>query len=134
MSSLPGVRRVDRLMAEDTAREFLKAGFAANLATVSEDGSPYCVPFLYVWMDDRLFSTTRSLADTCAPMWITSHESASLSMNRNRFSTMADLNAIRGLAYRSVIVFGRIEIVADLAVKQRFFESLMEKYGTPDRD
>ena len=32
-----------------------------------------------------------------------------------------------------MIAFGTIRIVADLTVRQRFFEALMEKYGTPDR-
>jgi nitroimidazol reductase NimA-like FMN-containing flavoprotein (pyridoxamine 5'-phosphate oxidase superfamily) len=34
-----------------------------------------------------------------------------------------------GLAYRSVCLFGRIRIVDDKEVKQRFCEALMEKYG-----
>ena len=36
-----------------------------------------------------------------------------------------------GLAYRSVLVFGRIKIVEDKATKQRFCEELMRKYGKP---
>ena len=134
MSSPPGIRRVDRLMADDTAREFLKTGFAGNLATVSEDGSPYCLPFLYVWMDGHLF-----LHNTIAR----GHLRANVD-HEPRVCFVVDepeqvfdygrFECDTGLAYRSVIVFGRIEIVAYLAVKQRFFESLMEKYGTPDRD
>ena len=30
-------------------------GFAGRLATVSEDGYPYCVPLLYVWADGQVF-------------------------------------------------------------------------------
>jgi nitroimidazol reductase NimA-like FMN-containing flavoprotein (pyridoxamine 5'-phosphate oxidase superfamily) len=37
-----------------------------------------------------------------------------------------------GLAYQSVILFGRIRVVDDRAVKQRFCEMLMQKYGKPD--
>src|SRR6185369_16524199 len=37
-----------------------------------------------------------------------------------------------GLAYQSVVLFGTIRIVDDLAHKQRFCEVLMEKYGKPD--
>ena len=37
-----------------------------------------------------------------------------------------------GLAYRSVCLFGRIRIVDDREVKQRFCESLMAKYGKPE--
>jgi uncharacterized protein len=37
-----------------------------------------------------------------------------------------------GLAYRSVILFGKIRIAEDKAVKQRFCEALMVKYGKAD--
>jgi nitroimidazol reductase NimA-like FMN-containing flavoprotein (pyridoxamine 5'-phosphate oxidase superfamily) len=134
MSTPPSVRRVDRLMAEDKARDFLKAGFAGRLVTVSEDGSPYCLPFLYAWMDDRLF-----FHNTIAR----GHLRANVDHER-RVCFLVDepeqvfdygrFECDTGLAYRSVIVFGTIEVVGDLSLKQRFFETLMEKYGTPDRD
>src|SRR5580700_7684015 len=134
MSTPPSVRRVDRLMAEDKARDFLKAGFAGRLVTVSEDGSPYCLPFLYAWMDDRLF-----FHNTIAR----GHLRANVDHER-RVCFLVDepeqvfdygrFECDTGLAYRSVIVFGTIEVVSDLGVKQQFFEVLLEKYGTPDRD
>jgi uncharacterized protein len=37
-----------------------------------------------------------------------------------------------GLAYPSVILFGRISIAQDTATKQWFCERLMEKYGKPN--
>jgi len=37
-----------------------------------------------------------------------------------------------GLAYRSVCLFRRIRIVDDRNIKQRFCETLMEKYGKPE--
>jgi nitroimidazol reductase NimA-like FMN-containing flavoprotein (pyridoxamine 5'-phosphate oxidase superfamily) len=36
------------------------------------------------------------------------------------------------VAYRSVIVFGNIRIADDRAVKQRFCDELMRKYGKAD--
>jgi nitroimidazol reductase NimA-like FMN-containing flavoprotein (pyridoxamine 5'-phosphate oxidase superfamily) len=134
MSAAPGIRRVDRLMDEDAARELLKAGFAGRLATVAEDGSPYCLPFLYVWMDDRLF-----FHNTIAR----GHLRANVDHERRICFLVDEPEAVfdygrfecdTGLAYRSVIVFGTIDVVDDGALKQRFFETLMEKYGTPDRD
>jgi Pyridoxamine 5'-phosphate oxidase len=96
MSSPPGVHRLDRLMAQDKALEFLKAGFAGRLATVSDDGSPYCLPLLYVWMDDRLlFHNTIARGHLRALMSIMSAGSASSSMNLSRSSIMAGLNAIQ---------------------------------------
>ena len=134
MSSPPGVRRVDRLMAQDKAREFLKAGFAGRLATVSEDGSPYCLPLLYVWMDDRLF-----FHNTIAR----GHLRANVDHER-RICFLVDepeqvfdygrFECDTGLADRRVMVFGTIEIIEDFSLKQQFFEVLLDKYGTPDRD
>ena len=134
VSKFPTVRRVDRLMGEDQAREFLKAGFAGRLATVSEDGSPYCLPFLYVWMEGRLF-----FHNTIAR----GHLRANVD-HEQRICFLVDepeqvfdygrFECDTGLAYRSVMVFGTIEIVDELSLKQWFFEALMEKYGTPDRD
>src|SRR5256885_4918638 len=55
MSGSPQVRRADKLMAEVRAREILERGFCGRLATVGEDGWPYCVPLLYVCMDGEIF-------------------------------------------------------------------------------
>jgi uncharacterized protein len=55
MSSAPQLRRADRSMSADQAREVLRQGVCGRLATVSEDGSPYCAPLFYVLMDRRLF-------------------------------------------------------------------------------
>jgi uncharacterized protein len=121
-------------MAQDKALEFLKAGFAGRLATVSDDGSPYCLPLLYVWMDDRLF-----FHNTIAR----GHLRANVDHER-RICFLVDASeqvfdygrfeCDTGLAYRSVMVFGTIEIIEDFSLKQRFFETLLDKYGTPDRD
>src|SRR3989442_1714063 len=55
MSGSPQVRRADKLMTEERARETLERGFCGRLATVGEDGWPYCVPLLYVCMDGEVF-------------------------------------------------------------------------------
>src|ERR1043166_5370416 len=134
MSSPPDLRRVDRLMPEAKAREFLKQGFAGRLASVSADGSPYCLPFLYVWIGERLF-----FHNTIAPGHLRSNV-----QHERRVCFLVDepeqvfdyghFECDTGLAYRSVIAFGTIEIVSEPSIKQRFFEALMEKYGTPERD
>ena len=134
MSTPPNLRRVDRLMADNEARQFLKAGFAGRLATVSEDGSPYCLPFLYVWLDHRiLFHNTiarghlrGNVAHEARVCFLVDEPEQVFDYGRFECDT--------GLAYRSVIVFGTIAVIDDLALKQRFFETLLEKYGTPERD
>jgi uncharacterized protein len=52
MSSAPQLRRADRSMSADQAREVLRQGFCGRLATVSEDGGPYCVP-LFLRVDGQ---------------------------------------------------------------------------------
>ena|SRR6266852_2241935 len=132
MSSAPQLRRVDRSMSVDHAREVLRHGFCGRLATVSKDGSPYCVPLLYVLMDGLLY--VHNTADRghlranieCEARSCFEVDEPGQIFNYGRFECDSSI------AYRSVIAFGTIQIVADLAVKQRFFEALMEKYGTPE--
>jgi len=134
MSSPPGIRRVDRLMSEENAREFLKQGFSGRLATVSNDGSPYCLPFLYVWLNERLFfHNTVARGHLRANV---DHEPrvCFLVDEPDQVFDYGRFECDTGLAYRSVLVFGTVEVIGDLSVKQQFFEALMAKYGTPDRD
>ena len=55
MSSAPQLRRAERMMSEEQARQLFQQGFCRRLATVGEDGSPYCVPLLYVVIQGRLY-------------------------------------------------------------------------------
>jgi nitroimidazol reductase NimA-like FMN-containing flavoprotein (pyridoxamine 5'-phosphate oxidase superfamily) len=55
MSGPPQVRRTDKVMAQDKALDTLERGFCGRLATVGEDGYPYCLPLLYVWMDGQVW-------------------------------------------------------------------------------
>ena len=53
--SAPSLRRTDMAMTDEEMRQALQQGFAGRLATVNGDGSPYCVPMLYIWADDQVF-------------------------------------------------------------------------------
>src|SRR5712692_1833682 len=64
MSGSPQVRRADKLMTEERARETLERGFCGRLATVGEDGWPYCVPLLYVCMAGEVFPYGRFECDS----------------------------------------------------------------------
>src|SRR5437660_8713015 len=55
MSGSLQVRRADKVMTEERARETLERGFCGRLSMVGEDGWPYCVPLLYVCMDGEVF-------------------------------------------------------------------------------
>ncbi len=103
MSGSPQVRRADKLMAEERARETLERGFYGRLATVGEDGWPYCEPRVCFEVDEagEVFAYGRFECDST-------------------------------VEYRSVIVFGRIRVVDDLATRWRFFDALMAKYAKKD--
>ena len=111
MSTPPRVRRAEKAMDEDTAREALASGFCGRLATVGPDGYPYCVPLLYVWLDGEV--------------WV--HNTAARGHLRRNVEHEARVcfeidepgevfpygrfECDSALAYRSVILFGRIRVV-----------------------
>ena len=134
MSSPPRLRRVDRLMSEEQTRLLLQQGFCGRLATVSADGSPYCVPLLYVVRVGRLYAhNTIARGHLRANV---EHE-ARVCFEVDAPGQVFDYGRFEcdsSVSYRSVIAFGTMRIVSELKDKQVFFEALMEKYGTPGRD
>ncbi len=124
MSGSPQVRRADKLMAEERARETLARGFHGRLATVGEDGWPYCVPLLYVCMDGEIFvHNTRAKGHLRAnvdhePRVCFEIDEAGEVFAYGRFECDSTVE------YRSVIVFGRIRVVEDLKTRERFFDRI----------
>ncbi len=129
--SSPQLRRADRIMPEDRAQQFLVRSFSGRLATIGEDGYPYCIPLLYVWMDDQLFVHTTSAHGHLRsnverePRICFEVDEPDQVFDYGRFECDS------GLAYSSVVLFGRIRIIEERSVKQRFCEMLMQKYGKP---
>src|SRR5437764_15219907 len=58
--SSPELRRAGRTMSEQRAYEMLERGFSGKLATMGEDGYPYCIPLLYIWLHGELHVHTSS--------------------------------------------------------------------------
>src|SRR5205814_9995596 len=126
------LRRADRMMSEQRAYEMLAHGFSGQLATVGEDGYPYCIPLLYIWLDGEVHVHTSSAKG---------HFRANLERERRVCFEIDEPDQVfdygrfecdSGLAYKSVILFGKIRIVEEKAAKQQFCEALMAKYGKPD--
>jgi nitroimidazol reductase NimA-like FMN-containing flavoprotein (pyridoxamine 5'-phosphate oxidase superfamily) len=115
-------------MTEERSLEIVERGFSGRLATVGADGQPYCIPLLYVWMDGQIYvhgTSARGHLRTNVerePRVCFELDEPSDVFDYGRFECDS------GLAYRSVIVFGRIQVVDELMVKQRFCEALMTKY------
>jgi nitroimidazol reductase NimA-like FMN-containing flavoprotein (pyridoxamine 5'-phosphate oxidase superfamily) len=128
--SSPQLRRADRVMPEQRTREMLACGFSGRLATVGEDGYPYCIPLLYIWMDGEVYVHTTSARGHFRtnverePRVCFEIDEPEQVFDYGRFECDS------GLAYKSVILFGQIRIADDRAAKQRFCEALMAKYGS----
>jgi uncharacterized protein len=130
--SSPQVRRADRMMSDQRALQFIANGHSGRLATISEDGYPYCVPLLYLWMDGQIFVHTTSAR---GHLRANVEREGRVCFEVDQPDQVFDYGRFEcdsGLAYSSVIAFGTIRIIEDRMVKQRFCEVLMEKYGKPD--
>jgi uncharacterized protein len=132
MSQGPVMRRTDKAMSDEHARELLARGFAGRLATVGPDGWPYAVPLLYVLMGDELW-----VHNTAAPGHLRAnveHESRVCFEVDDQGEVFAygRFECDSSVAYRSVIVFGRIRVIDDRAKKHGFCEALLAKYHRPE--
>ena len=128
MSALPEVRRPDKVMEEPEARALLARGFAGRLGTADAAGQPYVTPLLYVWDGAEVW-----VHNTAAR----GHLRANVEANDRVCFEVDEPGPVfsygrfecdTGMAYESVVVFGRIRVVADRAAKQGFCEALMAKY------
>jgi nitroimidazol reductase NimA-like FMN-containing flavoprotein (pyridoxamine 5'-phosphate oxidase superfamily) len=130
--SSPQIRRADKAMPEEHILETLVQGYSGRIATVSEDGFPYCIPLLYVWIGGEVYlHTTGARGHLRANV----ERDPRVCFEINEQDGVFDYGRFEcdsGLAYRSVCLFGRIHIVEDLEAKQRFCEALMAKYGKPE--
>jgi len=131
MSSPPEVRRADKLMTEERARETLANGFCGRLGTVGPDGWPYVVPLLYVWMDAQVYvHNTRARGHLRANVERDPRVCFEVDEPGEVFA-YGRFECDTSLAYKSVIAFGTIRIVQEAEDKARFCSELMRKYADP---
>lgn len=132
MSAPPDLRRKDLIMTDERTRETLDRGFCGRLATVGADGYPYCLPLLYVCMDDKIFVHN---AGARGHLRINVEQNSRVCFEVDepgQVYAYGRFECDASISYRSVIAFGLADIVEDRAIKQRFFEKLMEKYEKRD--
>jgi nitroimidazol reductase NimA-like FMN-containing flavoprotein (pyridoxamine 5'-phosphate oxidase superfamily) len=130
--SAPPLRRADLAMTSEQISHALDRGFAGRLATVGPDGYPYCLPMLYIWADDQVFLHGTSAR---GHLRVNVEHEARACFELDAPGEVFDYGRFEcdsGLAYCSVILFGRISVADDIATRQWFCERLMEKYGKPD--
>ncbi len=122
------MRRSRQQLPENEAEEILKQGTSGVLSLVDENGAPYGVPLSYVYAEGKIIFH-------CAPegrkLDCISHDP------RASFCVIGADEIIPErytTHYRSVIVRGRMEVVAEREEKLRLVALLAEKYrpGFPD--
>ena len=134
MSTAPQVRRTDKLMSEDSVREFMARAYAGRLATVGPDGWPYVVPLLFVWMNGEIWVHNTSARGHFrtnvdhAPRVCFEVDDPGEVFPYGRFECDSSV------AYRSVVAFGRIRIIEDQEQKKSFFDGMMAKYSNASLD
>jgi nitroimidazol reductase NimA-like FMN-containing flavoprotein (pyridoxamine 5'-phosphate oxidase superfamily) len=118
------VRRHPERAVPQQAEAFLRAGRIAHVA-YTLDGQPHVLPFLYFYSDGALYlhgapasATIRALRDG-APVCVSVTTLDGLVASRDAKSHSAN--------YRSVVVFGRSEVVADLDEKRSVFERMTSR-------
>ena len=123
------LRRADKIMSAEEVRKFLSSAHCGRTATVGADGYPYVVPNLYVWMEERIFlHTARNRGHFLANVEFCDRVCFEADQPGETFP-YGPVECDTSIAFRSVVVFGRIRIVPELESRQRFFAAFMSKYA-----
>jgi hypothetical protein len=115
-------------MSDERTERALERGFCGRLATVGADGAPYCTAMLYVRLDGDIYMHgTRTAGHLRANI---DHEPrACLLVDApGEIFDYGRFECDSTVSYTSIMVFGRIRVIEEGPIRQRFFETLMEKY------
>ena len=122
MTAFRDIRRADRALTKDQAREILARAEHGVLATVGADGWPYAVPVNHVLAGDVLYIH-------CA---LEGHKLENIAHEeRVSFCAVAGatvLPAKLSTLYESAVVFGRAAVVTGPAEKLRALELLAVRF------
>ena len=122
MTAFRDIRRTDRALTEEQAREILTRAEHGVLATVGADGWPYAVPVNHVLAGDVLYIHGAQEGHKLENI---AHE------QRVSFCAVAGarvLPASLSTLYESAIVFGRAAVVTDPTEKRRGLELLAVRF------
>ncbi|HUP90231.1 MAG TPA: pyridoxamine 5'-phosphate oxidase family protein [Longimicrobiales bacterium] len=114
-----GGSRTPRALAKDEIDEFLKKGFWAVLATSLND-EPYGVPVIYAYDDDGCF-------------YIANGPGKKIQMLEKNPSVTLTVVEVEdyGKKWKSVIVYGRVEVLSELGDKLHAFNALRKQVPRP---
>lgn len=120
------MRRKDRLISNEECMEALQVAEYGTLATISEDGTPYITPMNFAYSDGALYFHCAKDAG---------HKLENVAYSKNAcFNVVDSVKLIPekfATKYRSVTVFGEIEVVEDPKEKRNGISSIALKLS-PD--
>lgn len=129
MSKGPEPRRDDKEMSQTECWALVEGSYCGRVATTSADGQPYITPLLHVVLDAAIWVYTtsaqghlaRNIGQVCQACFEVDRPGAVHPNGRFQWDT--------GLSYASVLAFGELAPVRQVANRARFFDALMAKYA-----
>lgn len=121
----------EREISEEAAREILKAGEYCVVATVDEDGEPYCTPLSYVLDGDALYIHTGAAGGQKTADWERDPR-VCVTVAMDMQPVFIEENGEPGFfttGFASVICRGRVRRVTDPARVRRALAELCLKYS-----
>ena len=117
------MRRKNQLLPDEMCSSILKKAHTGTLALIDEDNFPYALPINYAFEKDTLYFH-------CA---LEGHKLQAIRHCNKASFCVIDKDEIVPekftTAYRSVIVFGEIQIVEEVSTKRKALELLGRKYS-----
>lgn len=123
-----------REIEEKDAYEFLRQAKVAHVGTVDGEGYPYVIPFVFVYEEgNKLYLHIGNLRE--------SHFWENVKQNPRVSIEVCEMGQVipgkkyacqSALAYTSVVLFGKITHIEEVAKKEWFYDQLWKKYGDPN--
>ncbi len=117
------MRRKRQQLSEAESIKVLQKGTSGVLALHGDDNYPYAVPLSYVLDENTLYFHSA----------LTGHKVDAVKRNPKASFCVIDMDCILPerftTCYRSVIAFGKVEVVEDPAEKRDAIEKLAQKYS-----
>jgi len=119
------IRRHPERRVPEQVEAILRAGRVAHIA-YAIDGQPYVLPFTYDYADERLYVHAVPGSRTVKTLRAGMAVAVEITMLDGLIASRDALN--HSMNYRSVVVFGRAEVIRDDAEKRAIFERMTERY------
>lgn len=124
------MRRTRQILSREACLEIMERGSAGVLAVAGDDEYPYTVPLSYVYTD----------AGICFHSAVTGHKIDAIARNNKVSFCVTDQDLVKPeeftTYFRSVVCFGKIQILEDPEEKTKALVALADKYspGVAKRD